>query len=60
MTLNTTNHDGTPFNLLDVPGMETLGWSHKGDLKAGVQLTYEAFRSLSPQRQRHFDMTAST
>ena len=47
ITLDTTTPDGTPLKLLDVSRMEILGWSHKADLKAGVQLTYEAFRSLS-------------
>jgi GDP-L-fucose synthase len=47
MTFDTTKPDGTLRKLLDVSRMETLGWTHKVDLKAGVQLTYEAFRSLS-------------
>ena len=49
MTFDTTKPDGTLRKLLDVSRMETLGWTHKVDLKAGVQLTYEAFRSLSLQ-----------
>ena len=49
MTFDTTKPDGTRRKLLDVSRMETLGWTHKVDLKAGVQLTYEAFRSLSLQ-----------
>jgi len=49
MTFDTTKPDGTLRKLLDVSRMETLGWTHKVNLKAGVQLTYEAFRSLSLQ-----------
>ena len=49
MTFDTTKPDGPLRKLLDVSRMETLGWTHKVDLKAGVQLTYEAFRSLSLQ-----------
>lgn len=49
ITFDTTKPDGTLRKLLDVSRMETLGWTHKVDLKAGVQLTYEAFRSLSLQ-----------
>ena len=49
MTFDTTKPDGTLRKLLDVSRMESLGWTHKVDLKAGVQLTYEAFRSLSLQ-----------
>jgi len=49
MTFDTTKPDGTLRKLLDVSRMETLGWTHKVDLKAGVQLTYEAYRSLSLQ-----------
>ena len=49
MTFDTSKPDGPLRKLLDVSRMETLGWTHKVDLKAGVQLTYEAFRSLSLQ-----------
>lgn len=49
MNFDSTKPDGTPRKLLDVSRMETLGWTHKVDLKAGVQLTYEDFRSLSLQ-----------
>lgn len=49
MTFDTTKPEGTLRKLLDVSRMETLGWTHKVDLKAGVELTYEAFRSLSLQ-----------
>lgn len=49
MTFDTSKPDGTLCKLLDVSRLKTLGWTHKVDLKAGVQLTYEDFRSLSLQ-----------
>jgi GDP-L-fucose synthase len=42
---DTTKPDGTPRKLLDVSGMDALGWAHKVDLKAGVQLAYDAYLS---------------
>jgi len=47
MTFDTTKPDGTSRKLLDVSRMLALGWSHKVSLKAGVQLAYDAYLSIS-------------
>ena len=39
--------DGTPRKLLDVSKIHELGWSHKTDLKRGIELTYKHFLNES-------------
>ena len=35
--------DGTPRKLMDISKMHDLGWKHKVDLEAGIQMTYDWF-----------------
>jgi GDP-L-fucose synthase len=35
--------DGTPRKLMDVSKIHALGWSHKTDLKKGIELSYQDF-----------------
>jgi GDP-L-fucose synthase len=35
--------DGTPRKLMDISKMHELGWKHKVDLEAGIQMTYDWF-----------------
>ena len=39
--------DGTPRKLLDVSKIHDLGWSHKTNLKNGIELTYKHFLNES-------------
>lgn len=39
--------DGTPRKLLDVSKIHDLGWSHKTNLKEGIELTYKHFLNES-------------
>ena len=39
--------DGTPRKLLDVSKIHDLGWSHKTQLKQGIELTYKHFLNES-------------
>ena len=38
-----TKPDGTPRKLMDISKMHDLGWKHKVDLEAGIQMTYDWF-----------------
>ena len=38
-----TKPDGTPRKLMDISKMHELGWKHKVDLEAGIQMTYDWF-----------------
>jgi GDP-L-fucose synthase len=44
---DTTKPDGTPRKLLDVSFMKSLGWSAKTDLREGIRIAIEDFRSRS-------------
>ena len=44
---DSTKPDGTPRKLLDVSRLNELGWKYKIDLRKGIQMTYEWFRSNS-------------
>ncbi len=37
--------DGTPRKLMDVSRLNNLGWRHKTDLRAGIEKTYNWFKS---------------
>ncbi len=41
--------DGTPRKLLDVAGIQALGWRARTSLREGIRLTYEWFASSTPQ-----------
>jgi GDP-L-fucose synthase len=50
--LDTTKPDGTPRKLLDVSKLHSLGWKHKIDLKEGLKMVYQEYKSAnSPIRQ---------
>ena len=38
-----TKPDGKPRKLMDISKMHDLGWKHKVDLEAGIQMTYDWF-----------------
>ncbi len=42
-----TKPDGTPRKLLDVSLIHSLGWTHKIDLRTGIQQVYDAFKRES-------------
>lgn len=42
---NTEKPDGTPRKLLDVSKLTKLGWNYKTDLKTGLKMTYEWYRT---------------
>ena len=42
---DTSKPDGTPQKLLDVSLLTSLGWTYSTELKDGIQLTYDWFRS---------------
>lgn len=43
---NTDKPDGTPRKLMDVSRLNKLGWKHKIDLRQGIEMTYEVFKTL--------------
>lgn len=45
LVFNTEKPDGTPRKLLDVSKLHSLGWTHKVELKDGVKLAYEWYKS---------------
>ncbi|UBM57390.1 GDP-L-fucose synthase [Marinilongibacter aquaticus] len=42
---NTDKPDGTPRKLMDVSKLHGLGWTHKIDLKEGIEMVYEDFKN---------------
>lgn len=46
---NTNKPDGTPRKLMDVSKIQQLGWKHKIELRDGIALTYEDFKSIASQ-----------
>ncbi len=38
--------DGTPRKLMDVSRINNLGWKHKIDLREGIEMVYEDFKTL--------------
>ena len=40
--------DGTPRKLMDVSFLHSLGWTHKIELRHGIQQVYEAFKQNHP------------
>jgi GDP-L-fucose synthase len=45
--LDTTKPDGTPRKLLDVSKLHSLGWKHKFDLKEGLKMVYQEYKSAN-------------
>ena len=45
--LDTTKPDGTPRKLLDVSKLHSLGWKHKIDLKEGLKMVYQEYKSAN-------------
>ena len=43
IVFDTSKPDGTPRKLLDVSRLQSLGWTAKTDLEAGLQMTYDWF-----------------
>lgn len=44
LKFDSTKPDGTPRKLLDVSGMNSLGWKYRISLENGIRSTYEAFK----------------
>lgn len=42
---NTDKPDGTPRKLMDVSRINSFGWKHKIELRQGIELVYEDFKS---------------
>ncbi|MBW8050460.1 MAG: GDP-L-fucose synthase [Cytophagales bacterium] len=45
LKFDSTKPDGTPRKLLDVSGMNSLGWKYHIGLENGIRSTYEAFKA---------------
>ena len=43
LVFDTTKPDGTPRKLLDVRRLHQLGWTHKTELRQGIEKTYQWF-----------------
>ncbi|NNE55729.1 MAG: GDP-L-fucose synthase [Flavobacteriales bacterium] len=43
---NTDKPDGTPRKLMDISRLHNLGWQHKIDLRQGIEMVYEEFKTL--------------
>jgi len=44
---NTDKPDGTPRKLMNVNKINELGWKHQIDLREGIEMVYEEFKTLS-------------
>ncbi|MCX2582321.1 GDP-L-fucose synthase [Pedobacter sp. MR22-3] len=45
LVFDTTKPDGTPRKLMDVTKLHDLGWKHQVELREGIALAYEDFKS---------------
>lgn len=45
LVFDTTKPDGTPRKLMDVSKLHDLGWKHQVELREGIALAYEDFKS---------------
>lgn len=45
LVFDASKPDGTPRKLMDVSKLNNFGWKHKVDLKEGISLAYEDFKS---------------
>jgi GDP-L-fucose synthase len=45
---NTDKPDGTPRKLMDVTKINNLGWKHRINLKEGIALVYNEYKTLNP------------
>ncbi len=46
LTFDLTKPDGTPRNLLDVSKLHKMGWKHQVELKEGIRLAFEDYKTV--------------
>ncbi|EJO77754.1 GDP-L-fucose synthase [Leptospira interrogans] len=46
LTFDLTKPDGTPRKLLDVSKLHKMGWKHQVELKEGIQLAFEDYKTV--------------
>jgi GDP-L-fucose synthase len=50
LTFDTSKPDGTPRKIMDVSKINTLGWKHKIELKAGIEMVYDEVKHFDFQK----------